>query len=133
MDQRIADGEVSEFGVVVFDVNDLKEINDTQGHGVGDQAIRDACGLICRCFKHSPVFRIGGDEFAVILEGDDYTNRNELLDVFEKMMSENAREGKPVVSFGCALFNPLQDKSMSTVFERADEIMYHRKTMMKNV
>jgi diguanylate cyclase (GGDEF)-like protein len=133
MDQRITDGAVSEFGVVVFDVNDLKEINDTRGHGVGDQVIRDACRLICRCFKHSPVFRIGGDEFAAILEGDDYINRNELLDVFEKMMSENAREGKPVISFGCALFNPLQDKSMSTVFERADEIMYHRKTMMKNI
>ena len=131
MDKRIVDGMVSEFGVAVFDLNDLKVINDTQGHEFGDEAIREACRAICVCFKHSPVFRIGGDEFVAILEGSDYENRNELFDGFEKQMAENAQKGKTVVAFGCSLFNPLQDKSMKSVFERADDIMYHRKTMLK--
>ena len=133
MNQRIEDGSVAAFGVAVFDLNGLKEINDNQGHDAGDIAIKEACRLICTCFKHSPVCRIGGDEFVAILEDADYVNREALLDGFEKQMSENAKQGKTVVAFGCSLYNPLQDKSMSAVFERADEIMYHRKSMMKNL
>ena len=133
MNQRIEDGSVLEFGVAVFDLNCLKEINDNRGHEAGDIAIKEACNLICTFFKHSPVYRIGGDEFVAILEGADYENRDELLDRFEKQMAENAKQGKTVVAFGCSLYNPLQDKSVSAIFERADEIMYHRKTMMKNI
>ena len=133
MDRRIADGTISEFGVVVCDLNGLKEINDSQGHDAGDQAIREACRFICARFKHSPVFRVGGDEFTVLLEGEDYVNRDALLDGFEQQMTENAQKGETAVAFGCSIFNPLQDKNMRMVFERADDIMYHRKTMMKNV
>ena len=131
MNHRIEDGSVSEFGVAVFDLNGLKEINDNLGHEAGDNAINEACRFICTCFKHSPVYRIGGDEFVAILEGADYANKDALLDGFEKLMAENAQQGKTVVAFGCSLYNPLQDKKMSTVFERADKIMYHRKSMMK--
>lgn len=131
LDRRIADGSVTEFGVVVCDLNDLKAINDSLGHESGDQAIRDACRAICLCFAHSPVFRIGGDEFAVILEGSDYANREALLERFEEQMAEQAQQGKTAVAFGCSLFNPMQDKNMKAVFDRADDIMYHRKNMMK--
>ena len=37
------------------------------------------------------------------------------------------------IAFGCSLFNPLQDKTIKEVFDRADDIMYHRKAMMKNL
>ncbi len=133
MDQRIADGSVAEFGVVVCDLNDLKAINDHMGHESGDKAIREACRAICVCFAHSPVYRIGGDEFAVILEGADYTNRDALLESLENQMAENVQQGKTAIAFGCSLFNPLQDKTVKDVFDRADDIMYHRKAMMKHL
>ncbi len=133
MDERIANGAVSEFGVVVCDLNGLKEINDSQGHDAGDKAIRETCRFICTRFKHSPVYRVGGDEFAVILEGEDYANRDELLDGFEQQMTENVQKGETAVAFGCSIFNPVQDKNLRMVFERADYIMYHRKTMMKTI
>lgn len=133
MDQRIADGSVAEFGVVVCDMNDLKAINDHMGHESGDKAIREACRAICVCFAHSPVFRIGGDEFAVVLEGADYTNRDALLESLENQMAENVQQGKTAIAFGCSLFNPLQDKTVKDVFDRADDIMYHRKAMMKHL
>ena len=41
----------------------------------GDRLIKDACALICRVFQHPPVYRVGGDEFVVVLEGNDYQNR----------------------------------------------------------
>ena len=133
MDQRIAEGLVNGFSVVVFDLNDLKQINDSRGHEVGDEYIKDACKLICTCFKHSPVFRIGGDEFTAILEGEDYANQDELLAKFERQVLENLDRDRSVVAFGCSRFNPQQDRKIRTVFERADAMMYKEKTLLKNM
>ncbi len=94
MEQKIADGTMTEFSVGIFDVNDLKKVNDTQGHDAGDKFIKEACQYICECFKRSPVYRIGGDEFSVILEGDDYREQEKLLREFEARMEENLRQGK---------------------------------------
>ena len=69
---RSSDWYISGFALVILDVNDLKKVNDIQGHKAGDQYIRNACKLICGNFKRSPVFRIGGDEYAVVVDGDDY-------------------------------------------------------------
>jgi GGDEF domain-containing protein len=54
----------------MFDLNDLKHINDRYGHERGDEYIVNCCRLICQVFKHSPVFRIGGDEFVALLRGE---------------------------------------------------------------
>ena len=132
MDRRIAEGSVSEFSVVVFDLNDLKVINDSRGHETGDEYIRDACRMICTCFKHSPVFRIGGDEFTAILEGEDYANQDELLERFEKLVLGNIGRNGIVVAFGCSRFDAQEDTSMHTVFERADAAMYKEKQLLKS-
>lgn len=133
MNHRIETGTVSEFSVAVFDLNDLKLINDTRGHEVGDEYIKSACKLICTCFKHSPVFRVGGDEFAVIMEGSDYANQDELMERFEKQVLENMERDKTVVAFGSSRFNPQQDKNLRMVFERADSGMYQEKMLLKSL
>ena len=129
---RYADGSLKEFGVIVFDLNGLKEINDTLGHAAGDEYIKNASHIICRQFKHSPVFRIGGDEFAVILMGSDYEDRERLNGSFEKTMDENLKSGKVVVANGMAVFIPGKDESYNDVFRRADGIMYQRKQALKS-
>ncbi|MBQ4464292.1 MAG: diguanylate cyclase, partial [Eubacterium sp.] len=62
-DRIDADNECALFAIAVCDINDLKLINDTIGHKAGDDYIRSASKLLCDTFVHSPVFRIGGDEF----------------------------------------------------------------------
>ena len=131
MDSRIKERTVSEFGIVIFDLNDLKVINDTKGHQAGDQYIKDACRIICTCFKHSPVYRIGGDEFVAILEGADYQNREELISSFEKQIEENSKQGLVTIAEGWEFFDPKNDMNTRAVFERADEKMYERKKQMK--
>ena len=131
LDRRIAEKSVSEFAMVLFDLNDLKTVNDSQGHEAGDQYIREACRAICVCFKHSPVFRIGGDEFAAILERDDYAHRDELLSSFEAQMDEKQRQGQPAVASGCSCFDPAADQNSRAVLDRADAEMYQRKKAMK--
>lgn len=72
INSKIKSGQQEPFAVVVCDVNNLKAVNDLYGHKEGDVCIKKACARICNIFSHSPVFRIGGDEFVAILSGEDY-------------------------------------------------------------
>ena len=121
------------FGVVMCDINDLKLINDTRGHSVGDEAIRRTSHMICDVYKHSPVYRIGGDEFVVILEGNDYEQRDALLTVLKQKSEKHARlRSGPVVACGMAIYEAGTDKDFDAVFMRADSLMYENKQVLKN-
>ncbi|MEE1212167.1 MAG: diguanylate cyclase [Treponema sp.] len=123
-----------EFGVVMCDVNNLKTINDTRGHSFGDEAIQKASQMICEIFKHSPVFRIGGDEFIVLLKDSDYEHREKLLALLreESITNKKTRVG-PVVASGLAVYEPGRDKEFSDVFNRADSLMYENKMELKTI
>lgn len=123
-----------EFGVVICDVNNLKTINDTRGHSFGDEAIQKASQIICEIFKHSPVFRIGGDEFIVLLKDSDYEHREKLLALLreEAITNKKTRVG-PVVASGLAVYEPGRDKEFSDVFNRADSLMYENKMELKTI
>ena len=103
------------------------------GHEAGDQYIKSACRLICVQYDHSPVFRVGGDEFVVILKGNDYARREELDSSFRKTIDENQKNGLVVVSSGLAVFQSGVDENYNDVFKRADQLMYERKQSLKAV
>lgn len=120
------------FGIVVCDINGLKVVNDTEGHKAGDNYIKTSCRLICRIFHNSPVFRIGGDEFVVILKGQDLTNCESLISKLRRQVEENIRIGEgPVVAAGLAIYQPDSDRSVEDVFNRADDLMYENKARLK--
>lgn len=131
MDRMISQGNSVPFAIVVFDLNNLKEINDTNGHQAGDAYIKEACQMICHGFQHSPVYRIGGDEFVTVLENQDYDNRTELLRAFDQKILENETFGKVTVSSGMAVYNPSEHDNFHSVFENADKQMYRNKQKMK--
>ena len=131
VDTNVKEGRLREFAVIVFDLNDLKAVNDNQGHEAGDQYIKDGCSLICTTFSHSPVFRIGGDEFAAFLTNEDYQNRDVLLSGFNVQVEDNLLNGKVVVSAGMSLFDHGNDTGFDEVFARADILMYERKKDLK--
>ena len=133
IETRIEKGEKPEFGLVVFDLNDLKKINDTKGHDAGDLYIKEATAFICHSFMHSPVYRIGGDEFVAFLSGEDYKNHTKILKSFEKKIEENTQTGKVVIASGFSDFLPGHDTSLLRVFERADQHMYERKKFLKEI
>lgn len=123
------------FAVVVFDVNNLKKVNDTSGHDFGDMLIMDISKMICRVFKHSPVFRIGGDEFVTILQNTDYENYLHLLaQLDEELQRANSKCPNDLpLSFarGIAIYGEDTDLTFNDVFKRADSAMYRNKTEMK--
>ncbi|MBQ8956263.1 MAG: amino acid permease [Lachnospiraceae bacterium] len=129
LDLLISSGEAPEFAIVVLDLNDLKKVNDTQGHQAGDQFIRDACRIICGIFKRSPVFRVGGDEFSVIAQGDDYEGIEELIGMIDDHNTKALGTGGIVIARGMARFD--KDGSVAGVYERADQRMYQNKSSLK--
>lgn len=126
----IAQGK-AEFGIVMVDLNNLKQLNDTYGHEKGNDAIRKTCRIICDVFKHSPVYRIGGDEFVVVVQERDYQNIEALIDQFNRavMSTEGAPWEKISAAIGFARYD--NDPAVEEVFRRADRNMYERKKEMK--
>ena len=121
-----------EFAIGVFDCDNLKYINDFYGHDKGDIYIKKASQLICRTFQHSPVYRIGGDEFVVLLQGEGFDTMDEVISALNRKVEANIQEDKVVISFGCAILTP-QDRQLRDVFERADNMMYERKKALKQM
>ncbi len=131
LNERITSGEIAAFAVAVCDINNLKQVNDREGHSAGDQCIRACCRLICNIFSHSPVFRIGGDEFAVVLENDDYEHREELIAELNRRNADLETRAGSTVAIGMSEFRPDEDESVLAVFARADGNMYRQKNEMK--
>ena len=133
IDERIASGN-ARFAVAVMDISGLKNVNDQYGHSLGDTLIVTAAKFICSVFSHSPVFRIGGDEFVVIMESADYENRKLLTEAFyEGLNNLNVYNGDEVIpvliAFGLAVYKSEKEMRYADVFKLADRRMYeHKKT-----
>lgn len=132
----LLEAEVSiPFGMAMIDLNYLKVINDTYGHDKGDEALRTMTSVICTVFAHSQVFRVGGDEFVVILRGYDYQYVEELKAQFLSVVSSQYEQTEPWKHISAAMGVALYDKSIDTtaddVLRRADKAMYMNKISMK--
>ena len=125
------------FAVVMADVNGLKTINDTYGHNYGDLYIKGCCMMLCYIFHHSPVFRIGGDEFVVLLTGSDYDDRQPLLARAQAQfrqkqndMSVKAWE-RLSMALGMAESTGAAEETVASILAQADKNMYRAKSEMK--
>ena len=129
------ENHTADFGVIVFDVNRLKKMNDTLGHAAGDKLIAAAAKAISDVFKRSPVFRIGGDEFLAVLRNKDLEDREELFVRLDTICANTVIEetdGSSVsIARGFAMFDPAKDQCFHDVFMRADDAMYENKRKTK--
>jgi diguanylate cyclase (GGDEF)-like protein len=94
--------------------------------------LKGSSRLICDVFRHSPVFRIGGDEFAVILQNEDLQNKDELIRKFNEAADEicsasDKRWEQVRVASGIAVYDPEVDGSVLDTVRRADQLMYQNK------
>lgn len=126
----------TDFGIGVVDLNYLKVINDTYGHEKGNEAIKNICRIVCVTFAHSPVFRVGGDEFAIILKDHDLENIDSLVEKFNNELAALA-ENKDLqpweavsAAIGYATYDADKDAGAVNVFKRADNNMYENKKKM---
>ncbi|MDO5445759.1 MAG: transporter substrate-binding domain-containing protein [Eubacteriales bacterium] len=135
--ERINRGESPEFAVVMVDINNLKKVNDLYGHNTGDVFIKNCCDILSEEFNHSNVYRIGGDEFAIILRNVDYMNRKRRFESLLTRMKAASKiksfdKGRASFAAGMAVFDPEKDLLVSEVLKRADEEMYKFKRQFKD-
>ncbi len=126
---------LGEFAVVMLDLNFLKETNDRYGHSAGDILLMRFASIICKSFPLSGVYRIGGDEFTVILTGTEYESRRERVAELERRIrAGNASAVEPYLNisaaYGMAVYDSETDHSYDEVYRRADREMYQMKQKM---
>ena len=135
LNARVESGEVKSYGIAIFDTNNLKEINDTYGHENGNAYLVNSCKLICQIFAHSPIFRIGGDEFIAILTGKDLENYHELFDQLKESMdlTKNASFPWKQISIACGfgIADYAKATTIEETFNKADKNMYTNKRAIK--
>ena len=132
MQGKLDKGKLGEFAIGIFDCDDLKKINDQNGHDKGNEYLKAASRTVCKVFQHSPVFRIGGDEFAVVLQNDDFRNREELVRTFEETKKKICDTAENMwdevhIAMGIAVYDPEKDDSVNDTVRRADRAMYENK------
>ena len=138
-DKKIRDdASTVKFAVCECDLNNLKIINDTFGHNSGDMYIINCCKLICDIFKHSPVYRIGGDEFVAVLQSDDYNNLEQIKKNINNICIEEITKAVPLsekksFAAGFAVYDSTKDKTFGDVMKRADIEMYEHKKKLKSM
>lgn len=134
IDSEIKAKDKIKFAIVECDVNDLKVINDTFGHDMGDKYLKNCSKVFCNIFKHSPVYRIGGDEFAIILLGEQYDLRSSLFEKLRASVNRKPDAPKESISFaaGMADFSQQIDECVKDVLKRADTFMYIDKGKLKS-
>ena len=126
------------FAICLCDLNYLKTVNDSFGHDTGDSYIINCCKTICNFFKHSPVFRVGGDEFVTIIQNEDFERLNQIKKEIHNFSTDEIKKKaelyeKRSFASGFATFNPEKDKSFNEVMKRADVEMYKNKKLLKSL
>ena len=131
LEKKVAGG-AADFCVGVFDINGLKELNDTHGHECGDYYIQGAAKALVQGFGDDNVYRIGGDEFAVVMEGVDQECVDRCLravaDAVNAFNTSSRYPAALAISRGTAYFSKDEDSSYREVFVRADHAMYEDKS-----
>ncbi|MBQ7454096.1 MAG: diguanylate cyclase [Selenomonadaceae bacterium] len=136
LDEKIFSGNAA-FAIIMIDVNFLKRVNDTYGHEYGNEYLINAAKLACKIFGEELVYRIGGDEFVVVLDGDNLARCDELVaqirDAIKNFASNESLKPWEKISaaIGVAHYQPNVDKNAEEVFKRADADMYTNKLAMK--
>lgn len=118
------------FIFVILDIDGFKQINDTKGHAVGDEILQQVGVAIMKHFEHFKCesFRIGGDEFAILLEE---TSLPDIEDQIKKMNDDLRTFSGVTLSHGCSKVDLNHSKSFDIALKAADEIMYSNKQQNK--
>lgn len=133
--EKMLEDDISAEGIayIVFDNDNLKVINDNCGHQAGDLLLRETAKCIRKVFgKFGRCFRIGGDEFLVMLREMTEDGIKESLDYFDREVDKINKEGKTHIEISYGYFF-CEDASMTLneLFEKADANMYLKKRRVK--
>ena len=121
------------FALFLVDINGLKRVNDVYGHQFGNKLIVETSSILIQVFGPDNVYRIGGDEFSVILKDTNEEFCQTLVERFHKEIAKHNQEIKISVAIGFGIYDTAIDTTYDSLFKRVDEEMYHKKKKMKEL
>lgn len=134
INKKIENNPDLKYGVVLMDLNNLKNTNDEYGHRFGSHLIKTCGHMLPEIFKSSKSYHVGGDEFIVILYDKDLENVEEVINDFDDKLKYGIinHEGIDLilsVARGYAVYT--DEKNFRELLQKADELMYKNKEMLK--
>lgn len=122
--------------VVMMDLNELKKFNDTNGHEYGDIYIKESAQIIQEAFQDTGIcFRMGGDEFCVLIKSGRQQECERCLKVMQDKIAQynTAHPGLQIsIAHGYARYDKMMDTDLNDTRSRADAAMYSNKFKMKS-
>ena len=123
----------SHVSIIMIDIDDFKNVNDTMGHQAGDELLKNVASALQKIFFDVGfvVYRVGGDEFVVIAL--------EVVPEYLKPIIDNINQAKELTELGCSVsighsdVNLLENNAFERAFARADEKMYNQKISKKQL
>lgn len=130
----------NDVAVIDFDLNNLKQTNDTLGHSAGDKYIKSCATIIYEIFNGiGTCYRVGGDEFVALVEHSSTVDITHYLAMLESSVDAANRDKenkafnlKMQIAYGCAVYTPGTDEDLEDTYNRADKIMYKDKEAKKD-
>jgi two-component system cell cycle response regulator len=129
---RLSDRSKGPLLLLFIDLDRLGRLNEIHGHEAGSRMLQDTAAVLTWTLRTSDVLaRVGGDDFCVLLTGDDAQNAERvLIRLVEAVATHNARESRPYelsLSVGAAPYDPENPCSIEELMERADALMREEK------
>jgi diguanylate cyclase (GGDEF)-like protein len=122
------------FSIIMYDIDNFKEINDTYGHSVGDDVLIEMSKLIKSHIRESDyIFRTGGEEFVILLTETQLDKAQLVAEKIRGSVESDLKtieDGKITISVGVTEVK--QDDTESTIYKRVDELLYKSKNSGKN-
>lgn len=134
--QQLNSEKHAHYIMINFDLNGLKKLNDTDGHTKGDLLITGFGKVLKEVFDpYGSSMRMGGDEFLVIIEGNEFPDIDELMKKFERVCQEVSDEVGVLIdaSYGIAYSSEVYEPEAEQIFRMADERMYEMKVRTKKM
>ena len=124
------------FSYAILDIDHFKNINDKYGHSAGDKALKIIADIMMQQIRKSDdIFRIGGEEFVVLLTNTDVSKAELLVEKLRKVVNESVfhfNQERVLLSLSAGITETREEDDTDSIFERADSALYRAKNSGRN-
>ena len=121
------------FSLLIYDIDYFKKINDTYGHESGDKILIELSNLVKKTLrKNDEVFRVGGEEFAIIAPETDVTNALVLAEKIRKVVEAANFHNNIKITLSLGIADSYTGRSISDIYRQTDTALYKAKNLGRN-
>lgn len=123
----------SPLSLIIFDIDHFKKVNDTYGHDVGDYVLKELAATVSKIVRKNDVLaRVGGEEFALLLEGCSFTKSLDIAEAIRRTIDAHLFDKVGHVTISLGVTELAREDNIDTIYKRADQSLYTAKNNGRN-